>query len=100
MSYQSPSQINATNAAVAYSTLSTANNTTGDREFVASWYAGVAMTGGGMKTIRRNLSVSSATTYYLNLAQYAGTSATIYNLESNATAGPSVAIIEVECAYL
>jgi len=100
VSYQSPSQVNATNAAVAYSTLSTANNTTGDREFVASWYAGVAMTGGGMKTIRRNLSVLSATTYYLNLAQYAGTSATIYNLESNATAGPSVAIIEVECAYL
>jgi hypothetical protein len=79
-------------------TLSPANNTAGDAEFVTEVYMPGTANNGAPRSKKRYISLSSATQYYLNLNASVGTSVTILTLD-NPTVFPP-AIIEAELATL
>lgn len=98
LSYQTSPLVGGTSNATLDQSLSTANNTSGDTEFVTQAYFSGSTTIGSNRYRQRPVTLSAATTYYLNSMQQNGTGATIYNMDNALVVVPS--IVEAECAYI
>ena len=98
LGYQTSPISNATTQSILNQSLSTANNTSGDMEFMTQ--GGAAITGllYSPRNKQRYVILASTTPYYLNSAQQGGTGVTIYNLDNVVAVVPS--IVEAENAYL
>lgn len=98
LSHSSSPIVAATTGSEISATLSTANNTASNPEFIGQSFLASTATFGASIYKSRPVSVTTATTYFHNLVQQNGSSVTLFNADSSAFAQPI--IIQAENAYL